>query len=424
MRLGVASAVITPPESVDIAGYGYYLDRTSTGVRDDLAATVLTFENEHGARAALCGVDLLSVDAETVAKVRQAVSAESRGELDQAVIMLNASHTHSGPGIRKLYGAGERSPQYIDQQLVPALASTIVRAFRSAADGEIGIDRAVADNLAYNRTGGSSNDQRVTTIRMDSDKHRLVGAHFACHPVVYGRNSTLISGDYPGQVRHMLQRTLQPDAVLWLTGSAGDIDPVVRKELGDTATPADAEKLGETIGRHAADMYDSLRLGSGRLRVDETTVYLPIDTAFELDPRVEEEAYREARGLSRTHNLDMLVQWLRRVAPVVNENSAESLEIPLTIVGIGHLVFVGLGAEVYNSTGLAIESDHPDLSIVTIMNSNEHQGYVPTADEYAKNSYGARSSSFIFGRKPLSPASEPVLRAETSAAIARLMAQP
>ena len=60
-----------------------------------------------------------------------------------------------------------------------------------------------------------------------------------------------------------------------------------------------------------------------------TTIDLPVNTGFVLRPADEVEAYREVRKLPRTQDLSMLEHWLEVVAPIVNGNVAETIQVPV-----------------------------------------------------------------------------------------------
>jgi hypothetical protein len=169
MHIGIDTVSITPSASVELAGFGYFLNRVSTGAEGDLTATAVTFEDSDGRQAALCAVDLISIDEATVAKVQSAVTKKSNGEFADATLLVNASHTHSGPATHNLLGAGGYNLEYIDNVLVPRLAHVVVHSFRTASEGVIGVARTETEGLNYNRTGGLSLDTRVTAIRVDSD---------------------------------------------------------------------------------------------------------------------------------------------------------------------------------------------------------------------------------------------------------------
>jgi Neutral/alkaline non-lysosomal ceramidase, N-terminal len=421
MRIGSSEVDITPTNlPAELAGYGYFRDRQAIVVEHALSATTLTFEDDSGNRAVLIGTDTHSVDADIMAKVSDLLTTKTDGELADTTILLNASHTHSSVGTHHLIGVGERHDTYVDTILVPNLADAIIASFDSATDGEIGIARIETEGLSYNRAGGKNLDRRVTAVRVDSEHQRIAGIHMPIHPVVYGGNSTVISTDFPGYARDALRRQANTSQELWLTGTAGDIDPFVNKTHKGNTSLEDVSALGETIGHRAADLYQEVKLGGGALRANQTMIEVPVNTAFELDPEREAEAYREARKLPKTQDLGPLLRWLKVAEPIVNGNTAPTIAVPVTIIAIGKMVFAGFGAEIYNETGRAIEQAHPDLDIVTTMVSNEHLGYIPPRHEYDADAYAARSSAFIFGRKPLTPDSETIFRTGVDKALTDL----
>src|ERR1051325_6776984 len=128
MLIGAAAANITPSEQIDLAGYGYFLERRTSDIESGLTATALTFESPAGNRAAICSLDLLSVDEATVSKVGAAVAELSPHMAGNTTLLINASHAHSGPATRRMIGVGEYNPTYVDNILVPRLAQTVARA--------------------------------------------------------------------------------------------------------------------------------------------------------------------------------------------------------------------------------------------------------------------------------------------------------
>ncbi len=423
MRIGVDSTDITPRQPIELVGYGYFPHRQSESVESPLVATAMALEDNSGQKAVLCTVDIHSVDKYVVNSVREAVEEASEGYLEGGPVLVNASHTHSGPsGHAGFLGIGKHNSDYLEQTLIPNVTKSIVSAIDSISDGEIGIKRASSEGLNYNRTGAETIDRRITAIRADSEAMNAVIAHFACHPVIYGSSSSVISSDYPGAVRQTLRDGLQTDYQLWATGAAGDIDPAVNKDRKNKTTQADVVALGKAIGDQIIDIYPDINLGDDTLHASQTEIELPVDTAFELKPVHEIELYREARKLSKDHDLAQFRHFLEIAAPIINGTTTETISVPVTLIAIGKTVFAGLGVEIYSETGTAIEKEHPELEIVTMMTSNEHQGYVPPVHEYEDAAYAARSSAFFFRRKPLLPSSEEILRNNVNQAISNLVA--
>jgi len=408
---------ITPSESVPLAGYGYNLGRVSMGVADKLAATVLAVQNGRE-RVAMCGVDLLSVDPSTVAAVQENIAKQ--GGLPTTV-MINASHTHSGPATRVLHGAGGYNESYNEQVLVPRLTDGILAAFDDMRPGEIGITRSPAPGWSFNRTGGRVLDDRLTAVRVDYEGGSIAGAHFACHPTVLGPSSRLISPDYPGSARVTLAQNSDAQAVLWLTGCAGDVNPAVRKDPNCQRSLAEAERMGVALGLLATDLYRKTQVNAGELSTHSTAVTLPLDAGFELDPGAELEAFRKARRIQDGADTSDVERWLGEMVPIINDNPAEAIAVPVTVLRIGRLVFVGLGAEIYNGTGLEIEAAFPGYDVVTMGTTNAHEGYVPQDRDYRVQGYAARTSAIAFGRRPLRRGSASTVRDAAIAAIAKTL---
>ena len=75
-QVGVARRVITPPAGVELAGLGYYLNRTWARVRDDLHATALVIG--HGDLCvAWVACDLMYNDARFTRRVRELAAAQT-----------------------------------------------------------------------------------------------------------------------------------------------------------------------------------------------------------------------------------------------------------------------------------------------------------------------------------------------------------
>src|SRR6516225_5883532 len=109
LQIGVARTRLTPPWGVELAGLGYYLQRTWQRVRDHLAATALVLDD--GARSvALIAVDLMYVDCEFVQAVRTLVAANTNLKPD--AICVGCSHSHNTPTVALIRGAGEVDAEY------------------------------------------------------------------------------------------------------------------------------------------------------------------------------------------------------------------------------------------------------------------------------------------------------------------------
>src|SRR6266853_1551299 len=108
-HVGAARRIITPPPGVELAGLGYYLNRTWERVRDDLTATALVISDGESCLA-LVAVDLMYNDSEFTRKVRELAAAQT--DIRPEAICVNFSHSHNAPTAGLIIGAGERNTEY------------------------------------------------------------------------------------------------------------------------------------------------------------------------------------------------------------------------------------------------------------------------------------------------------------------------
>lgn len=168
-RIGWSEADITPPDPVLLAGM--FHARLSEGVRDRLVSTtwVLWTEEDH---AVLVGCDLICISDELRDAVRSHLRQEADGP-DPMKVVLNATHTHTGPEIRTksqhadhITGASGLRLQampieaYVDYA-AEQIAKAIIRAWRSKSPGGIsyGLAHAV---VGRNRRWVNSNGKAIT----------------------------------------------------------------------------------------------------------------------------------------------------------------------------------------------------------------------------------------------------------------------
>src|SRR5262249_24518502 len=93
-QVGAARRIITPMPGVELAGLGYYLNRTWQRVRDDLTATALVIgDGKNG--VAIVALDLLYNDVDFTRRIREL--AATKTDIPAGAICVNFSHSHNAP---------------------------------------------------------------------------------------------------------------------------------------------------------------------------------------------------------------------------------------------------------------------------------------------------------------------------------------
>src|SRR5512133_1788745 len=93
-KAGAAKVAITPKESMWMAGYAAR-NHPSEGVLHDLWSKALVIEDAKGKKAVLITNDLVQVPKLVSDRIRDRIGAKYG--LTRSQIILNSSHTHSGP---------------------------------------------------------------------------------------------------------------------------------------------------------------------------------------------------------------------------------------------------------------------------------------------------------------------------------------
>jgi hypothetical protein len=256
LRIGWASADLTPDGPVLITGQ--FHARVSEGVLDPVTATALALESPQGERVVMVSCDLVSIPD----SLRDAVRAELRAlapELAPTDIVLNATHTHTGPEVRTAGDCRGTVGTWpgVDLDVMPAetcvavaarrIAEAAARAWASRAPGGmsfglgqavVGHNRRVSYDTGETRMYGKTDDPHFSHIEGYEDhgvnvlalwdvERRLTGlvVNLAC-PSQVSEHLFQISADYWHETREELRRRLGSDIfILAQNSAAGDQSP-------------------------------------------------------------------------------------------------------------------------------------------------------------------------------------------------------
>ena len=263
--VGWANTDITPDRPVVIVGQFYA--RVSEGVLDPITATAMAFESRREGATVAAGVivscDVVSIPDGFREMVRRRV-ADELPELDPRLIMLSATHTHTGPNARVPESDAERPATAampgdagVELDVMDAadyarfaadrVAGAIVQAWRTRAPGGIGFGLGHA-TVGYNRRMcfengqtrmyGNPADPAFSHVEAGSETsvnclftwdraERLTGVivNLTC-PSQVSEHEFRISADFWHEARQELRARLGNDIhILPQVSPAGDVTP-------------------------------------------------------------------------------------------------------------------------------------------------------------------------------------------------------
>jgi neutral ceramidase len=399
-KAGVASIVITPDEPMWMAGYAAR-DKPSDGKINDLHAKALALEDEHGTRLVIVTVDLLGIPRETRDWLTEHVKESYK--LEPQALLLNASHTHSGPVLREakysiygntLYGLSpeqiQQNNKYVDE-LQEKILELIGKAIENLAPAKLGYTHARA-GFAMNRRlpteKGFQNspnpdgpvDHDVPVLRIDGQDGKLCAVLFgyACH------NTTLsgyeFCGDYAGFAQEYIEQAHPGTTAMFMAGCGGDQNPY----------PRGGPNTLDYCKQHGRALTNGVEAAlAPRARPVTGPIHAAIDTVM-LDfapPASREQLEANAKSENK---------YVRRHAQVLLEELEKNGKIRTTypylvqVVRFGDdLTMVALAGEVVVDYSLRLKSELPGRVVWVAAYSNDVFGYIPSLRVLKEGGYEA-----------------------------------
>ena len=243
MKAGFAKFDITPRVGVSMAGFGPFLNRNATFIRDRIEARAAALESANG-RALIISCDLCTIYPETTLLIRKII-IEKLPEFSPNEILVTATHTHSAPAV-VLNNSGWGSTDLPYLQIMPyKVAQAGIDAWNNREEMTVSTARVPCRHIGLNRVYDIDKppleevldenwepakpeltDTECQVIRFDDVRGVLKGfmVNFGCHAVVCCQKCHYIHGDYPGIAIHNIMREYPDSIGLFLQGAEGDVN--------------------------------------------------------------------------------------------------------------------------------------------------------------------------------------------------------
>src|ERR1051325_6781157 len=426
-RVGVARCVINPPPGVELAGLGYYLNRTWERVRDNLTATALVISDGHDASVALTAVDLMYNDARFTQRIRQLAAAET--DIRPEAICVNCSHTHNAPTAGFIRGGGERAESYLEFAAKEA-ATAIIEAWRKREPGQLSVGHGELAGMTFNRARDNGpTDTRVSVLRADTAAGQplAVAVNFHSHCTAHMEADLRAVGrDWPGEVVDQIEAVLPGATALYLQGTCGDVN--FRREFNGTERRFEPARAITQVALAALETARPVE-ASGLAAITRT-VLLPTRrwTREEVMRERDEGLYRLKTGdtkdwldgvarvcLNQPERLPgryggsiekavvavsrFAVAWTGEILPAL-DTRPETLEAEVQAIRIGEVYFAANPAELFTALGLEVRRRWPHDDLFMLSYSNGSIGYLPDTYDVERRSYAALQSPKFTGQFP------------------------
>ncbi len=393
-KVGFARVEITPEQPLRMAGYASRTE-PSAGVASELFAKAMAIEDGEGKRGVLISADLIGFRAEFAEPTCERICERTGLSRDQ--ILLNASHTHTGPtlglDVERLGFPPEQAQATVDYtrglqaKLVELASESLDRLEPAKLSWGVGVTTFVMNRREFTERGvilgvnpRGLADRSAPVLRIDSPEGKLRGVLFgtACHNTTLTGKDMNISGDFAGYAQRQVEMAHPGAQAMFMQGCAGDANPFPRgsEEL--------ATLHGRTLGAEVLRVLDTeLQPVCGPLRITTAVTPLPLVAVGSAE---ELEQFASERG-----------RWGRTIADKLREQfeageqPAAEYPAPLAVWQFGKdLTLVALPGEVVVDYVASIEQAVGPRRLWVAAYCNDVFGYIPSARVLDEGGYETR----------------------------------
>jgi len=417
---GTSRIDITPSGNCKLGGFAGR-NHECEGIHDHLYITTLAL-SRHGKKLIIIGIDILALNNEQMEMIWALADRKLNLRPDQ--LFINCSHTHAGPEIHPTFNCNtcppgevcDPDPEYIKELLENIILSADkalknlkpAEAFGEIGETFIGINRRAPDKSIYlkqatgyeNFPNPDKEIDRSCPVILFKDKNgkpisMIFGA--SCHPTTMRYDNYLVSAEFPGVARQILEKDLDGAPSLFLQGIAGDVKPyqVVEGDGFRSGNFKDIEQVGEEL---ADDVNTTIKKGLKpidiRIGTSLKRVALPFDKTWD------EKTYQKyARKDEAEYRRIWAKYWLKKLSK--GDAIPESIDLTLSIAELSpELRFVGIAGELLTDIGLKIKHQFKNGTTLPLGYTNGEIAYIPDAKTLKEGGYEATETVFFYHDKP------------------------
>jgi hypothetical protein len=425
--IGVAQEDITPPVGIYARNWGAATHDVAEGVHRPLKLTCITLkEAEKDKPLVLISADLGWWKSAADEKELRGAILETF-QLEPSRLMFCLSHTHAGPG---LFSEDANKPggeyiipylKYIKDKAILAIQAALGSAAVATLSWRYGkCDLATNRDLPEGKgerllVGFNPDQQADDTLlvgRITNAEGKTTGTivNYACHPTTLAWDNRLISPDYIGAMRELLEDH-NGAPCLFLQGASGELAPS-EQYSGDCQL---ADGYGRQLGYVALGVLEAMYPANYQLKLDRVVesgaplavwkkqareastklglqmINIPL-ALKELPSLTEiESQWRECKD----HVLKERLWRMRGIRKTVGHGDVSMM--PLWIWRVGEAFLVGQPNEAYSYFQQEVRQALSPNAVAVMNIVNGYAGYLPPRELYAKNMYAVWQTPFASG---------------------------
>ncbi|HDR7623438.1 TPA: neutral/alkaline non-lysosomal ceramidase N-terminal domain-containing protein [Bacillus mycoides] len=391
-KVGVCKVDITPPIGIDFIGY--HRDTGINNIEEHIYGTIFVFEKDE-MKTVFISIDNIGMLVEDTTMIRERVASELNEPLQKITVVY--THTHSGPetvGDHPLI----KSYKTILLNNVVQGAITANNNMRSCevgwdvTTGDIGVNRRERTPDGKAKMGINIEgivDKRIGVLAMrNAESKELAGVIVFCtaHPNVLKGDSDVLSADYPGMTREILEKIVNCPVII-VQGATGNVNAKYR------GSQEALKQMAYVLSGHVLTILPTVTYRPiVNLRTISSTMQMKLKDIPEI-----EEIKRMAQLAEKQWGVNT-EEWLTIVLEKHRRNIQQvSIDLEIQLFQINDGIFSGIPMEPFSETALEMkESVQNELAFFGGY-TNGYIGYLPTKEEYAYGGYEVELNPVVYG---------------------------
>lgn len=400
-KAGTAKCVITPKNDMWMAGYATR-NKPSSGKIHDLWAKALVLEDQQANQLVFVTTDLLGIP-KNIAQAITTKLGEAYG-LPRANIVLNSSHTHSGPvlegALTDIYAIDRNEKKKIEAYsswLTNQIVNIVKQALEHREEAFVYAGSGFSTFQVNRRNNREKelrqltelkgpNDYSVPVIKVMSAKGQMRALMFsyACHATVLDGYEW--SGDYVGFAQLELESLYKGCQAMFVQGAGADQNPLPRKSV------ALARQYGKVLSAAVEQVIadDKFQLLAPNLKTAYVEVQLPLEKS-------NDKAYFKS-VLEDQDTPNYFLKWAKRMLEKIDagEKLDTSYPYPVQSILIGDQAIFALGGELVVQYALDLKKEFGN-NVMVFGYCNDVMAYIPSERILAEGGYEGDDSQKVYG---------------------------
>jgi len=422
LKIGLTVSNITPPVGARLMGYAERVGG-STAVADELILQTVAFQ--HGeTRSLLVAADLIGLAEYFYDGITREFQA--RFGIPPQNVLLIASHNHSGPVIPYSFmDVGKADQDYLNRLEATILSDAALalsrldgnyRLTQTAARVTFGINRRLPNangeiEMLPNPAAPRDEQALILQFADTASPRRLVLFNYACHADTLGSASNVITAEFPGAARRVIEAALPDTAAIYLPGCEAEINPNVTDERGEFyGTYQDVLRLGAELGESVTAALSVSPPASLNPQLDcrLTEVSLPLGKIPPL------EHFQKMAVTDYTNRPPWEPDWAAFARFFLEDPEIRfKPEVPVRLTAwrfAENVTLLGIGAEASVEYGLQIQRMFAGQTILPVCYANGVVAYLSTRQQILEGGYEVELGNVWCNHPaPFAPESEQVL---------------